>query len=71
MFLQRLLGWIAGPLMCLEAHSFAFLSQCINGHNWIFLHINLVIYLSKVFSYVVEDVEAELELDLSWAWNGS
>lgn len=70
-FLQSFVGWMGGPLMHLEAHSLAFLPQCINGHGCVLLHTNLLIQPCKVFSYVVEDVGARLELDLGRAWDGS
>lgn len=64
-------GWMGGLLMDLEAHFSAFLPQCINGCDCMLLHTNLLIHPHKVFSYVMEDVGARLELDLGWAWDDS
>lgn len=68
---ETFVGWMGGSLMHLEAHSLAFLPQCINGHDCVLWHTNILIHSHKVFSYVVEDVGVRLELDLGWAWDGS
>lgn len=69
--IEIFVGWMGGPLMHLEAHSLAFLPQCVNGHDCVLLHTNLLIHPHKVIGYVVEDVGARLELNLGWAWDGS
>lgn len=59
---ETFVGRMGGPLMHLEA--FAFLPQCVNGHDYVLFHANLLIHSRKVFGYVVE-------LDLGWAWDYS
>lgn len=34
--------WMGGPLMHLETYSLAFLPQCINGHDCVLLHADLI-----------------------------
>lgn len=68
--IETFVGWVGGPLMHLEAHSLAFLPQCVNGLDCVLFHTNLLIHPHKGFSCVVEDVGARLELDLCWAWDG-
>ena len=52
---ETFVGWVGELVMHLEAPSLAFLPQCINGHNCVLLHTNLI-HPHEVFSDFVEDL---------------